>query len=51
MERIVYLDHSATTYVKDEVLAKMLPYYTLKFGNPSSIYSVCHSYSFVEKGL
>ena len=40
MERIVYLDHSATTYVKDEVLAKMLPYYTLKFGNPSSIYSI-----------
>ncbi|WP_302762105.1 cysteine desulfurase family protein [Christensenella hongkongensis] len=37
MDRI-YLDYAATTYVKDEVLEAMLPYYKEHFGNPSSIY-------------
>ncbi len=36
----VYLDYSATTPVKEEVVKEMLPYYTEAFGNPSSIYSV-----------
>lgn len=39
MEKIVYVDHSATTYVKKEVLNEMLPYFTEKYGNASSIYS------------
>ncbi|MEE1039063.1 MAG: cysteine desulfurase NifS [Eubacterium sp.] len=38
--RQVYLDYSATTPVKEEVLQEMLPYFTEKFGNPSSIYSI-----------
>lgn len=38
-DRIVYLDHSATTPVKKEVLDAMLPYFTEKFGNASTIYS------------
>lgn len=37
--RQVYLDYSATTPVKEEVLKEMLPYYTEFYGNPSSIYS------------
>lgn len=37
--RQVYLDYSATTPVKDEVLSAMLPYFTEKFGNPSSLYT------------
>ncbi|HOV66335.1 MAG TPA: cysteine desulfurase NifS [Bacillota bacterium] len=37
--RSVYLDHSATTPVRPEVLAAMLPYFGDKFGNPSSIHS------------
>ncbi|MBR5207292.1 MAG: aminotransferase class V-fold PLP-dependent enzyme, partial [Erysipelotrichaceae bacterium] len=37
--RQVYLDYSATTPVKDEVLKEMLPYFSEAFGNPSSIYS------------
>lgn len=37
--RQVYLDYSATTPVKDEVLQEMLPYFTQNFGNPSSLYS------------
>ena len=37
--RNVYLDYSATTPVKDEVLQAMIPYFTENFGNPSSLYS------------
>lgn len=40
MDKVIYADHSATTYVKDEVLKEMLPYFTEKFGNASSIYSI-----------
>ncbi|MBE6070892.1 MAG: cysteine desulfurase NifS [Clostridium butyricum] len=36
----VYMDYSATTYVKPEVLEEMMPYFTDKFGNPSSFYGV-----------
>ena len=36
--RRVYLDHAATTPMRDEVLQEMLPYLTEKFGNPSSIH-------------
>ncbi len=39
MDRIYY-DHAATTYVKPYVLEKMLPYFTEKFGNPSSMYAL-----------
>ncbi len=39
-KRIIYMDHSATTYVRKEVLEAMVPYHTEHFGNPSSIYSI-----------
>ncbi|MGB1839516.1 MAG: cysteine desulfurase family protein [Longimicrobiales bacterium] len=32
----VYLDHAATTPVRDDVIAVMEPYLTARFGNPSS---------------
>jgi cysteine desulfurase len=32
----VYLDHAATTPVREEVLEAMLPWFTNRFGNPSS---------------
>lgn len=38
--RQVYMDYSATTPVKEEVLQEMIPYFTEKFGNASSIYSI-----------
>ncbi|SDE68541.1 cysteine desulfurase NifS [Sporomusa acidovorans] len=39
-EQRVYLDHSATTYIKPQVFDEMLPYLTTHYGNPSSIYSL-----------
>lgn len=36
----VYMDYSATTFVKPEVLEEMMPYFTEKFGNPSSFYGI-----------
>jgi len=39
-DKIVYLDHAATTAVRKEVLEEMLPCFSDNYGNPSSIYSV-----------
>jgi cysteine desulfurase len=38
-QRSVYLDHAATTGVLPEVLEAMLPFYTQKYGNPSSVHA------------
>ena len=46
MDRIIYLDHAATTYTKPEVLKEMLPYFTEIYGNPSSV----HSYGRNQEG-
>lgn len=40
MEKLRYFDHAATTYTKEEVLKEMIPYFTLNFGNASSMYSI-----------
>ncbi len=34
----VYLDHAATTPVREEVLEAMLPWFSARFGNPSSVH-------------
>lgn len=39
----IYFDHGATTFVRPEVIAKMLPYFGLSYGNPSSIYNLARS--------
>lgn len=39
-DRHIYLDHAATTPVKPQVLEAMIPYFSDKFGNASTIYSV-----------
>ena len=40
---IIYLDNSATTPIKSEVLKEMMPYLTTEYGNASSLYSVGRS--------
>jgi len=39
-DRAIYMDSSATTPVRKEVVEEMLPYMTENFGNPSSIYEI-----------
>jgi len=38
--RSVYMDHAATTPTRSEVVEAMLPCFTERFGNPSSIYAL-----------
>jgi cysteine desulfurase len=38
MNRQVYLDHNASTPVHPEVVDAMLPYFSERFGNPSSVH-------------
>ncbi len=38
--KLVYLDYAATTPTHPEVVVAMQPYFSEKFGNPSSIYSL-----------
>ncbi|MFA9379039.1 MAG: cysteine desulfurase family protein [Lachnotalea sp.] len=36
----IYLDNSATTYVRSDVLEYMTPYFEINYGNPSSLYNL-----------
>lgn len=38
--KYIYADHAATTPTAPEVLKAMLPYFSEKYGNPSSLYSL-----------
>ena len=41
--KIRYFDHAATTAVDREVLEEMMPYFSIEYGNPSSLYSIGRS--------
>ena len=38
MDKMIYLDNAATTATRPEAVQAMLPYFTERFGNPSSLY-------------
>lgn len=40
MNKTIYFDHAATTKVKDEVLKTMIPYFSLNYGNASTLYKI-----------
>jgi len=40
MKDFIYFDHAATTFVKEEVLNAMLPYFNEVYGNASTVYSM-----------
>lgn len=40
MEKIRYFDNAATTKISNDVLKTMIPYLTIQYGNPSSLYSI-----------
>jgi len=40
MKEIKYFDHAATTSIDDMVLKEMIPYFSIEYGNPSSIYTI-----------
>ena len=40
MKPLVYLDHAATTPLKQEVVNAMLPYFSECYGNPSALYGL-----------
>jgi len=42
MDKKIYFDHAATTPTRKEVLDEMIPYFTEKYGNPSSVYSIAN---------
>ncbi len=37
--RVVYMDHGATTPVREEVVQAMLPFFAEEYGNPSSLHA------------
>ena len=37
---MIYFDNAATTQVNQDVIKEMLPYFSIEYGNPSSLYSI-----------
>lgn len=43
MNDVIYMDYSATTPTRKEVIDAMMPYFEENFGNPSSWYSLARN--------
>ena len=44
---IKYFDNAATTKVSEDVLKEMIPYFSVQYGNPSSLYTIGYPISWL----